>query len=279
MKANYWRWIGAGALAFVFFAGTAGLTAQAQEKPSLQKDKQQPGTPAAAAPPVSAEEEAAFKAFQDAPPTDLAKKAQLGEDFLQKFPESRYLPTVYSSLTTMHYSMGNIKKMVEFGSKAVELSPNDVQALAILGQTLPRALSKDPAEAAKQLDQAERYAKRAVEVTPTLPKPANLSDESFAGAKNIVLAMAHNGLGLIYIQRQKYGEAIAELEQSIKADTQPDPVNYYLLGMANERASHFEDAVTAFTKCASLPGQMQAACRSGAEEAKKLAATQLSAPK
>ena len=37
--------------------------------------------------PVSAEEETAYKAFLDAPQTDTAKRIQLGEDFVQKYPD------------------------------------------------------------------------------------------------------------------------------------------------------------------------------------------------
>ena len=284
MKSRYMAGIGAGVLVLLLAGGAANASAQAaqgQEKPSLQKDKTQPGTPAVApaAPAANAEEDAAFQGFQDAPVTDLAKKAQLGEEFLQKYQQSRYLPVVYSTLTMIYYSTGQIQKMTAAGTKAVELTPNDVQILAILGQTLPRKLSKDPAEAGKQLALAEQYSRRAVEVTPTLPKPANLSDEQFATAKSVVLAMAHGGLGLVHFHRQKYSEAIPELEQSVKMDPQPDPVNYFLLGIANEKTAHFDDAVAAFTKCAAVPNQLQASCKSGVEEAKKLAATQLSAPK
>jgi hypothetical protein len=62
-------------------------------------------------------------------------------------------------------------------------------------------------------------------------------------------------------------------------DPQPDPVNLYLLGISNEKTSHFDDAVTDFTKCAAIPSGMQATCKQDIDEAKKLAATQLSAPK
>jgi len=56
-------------------------------------------------------------------------------------------------------------------------------------------------------------------------------------------------------------------------------VNFYLLGMANTKTSHFDDAVTAYNKCAAVASSMQETCKKGAEEAKKLATTQLSAPK
>jgi tetratricopeptide (TPR) repeat protein len=180
----------------------------------------------------------------------------------------------------MAYLQSNqVQKMIETGEKAIELTPNDVTTLAILGQTIPRALNATTADPAKQLQKAETYSKKAIEITPTLPKPPNLTDEAFDKAKNQTLASAHSGLGLVYVRRGKFAEAIPELEQSLKLDPSPDPVNFYLLGLANQKAAHFDDAVTAFNKCASMPGTMQAMCKSAAEEAKKAGATQLSAPK
>src|SRR6202011_984010 len=135
-------------------------------------------------------------------------------------------------------------------------------------------------DAEQTLAKAEQYSKRAIEITPTLPKPANLSDEAFTVAKNDTLGMAHGGLGLVYIRKAKFQEAIPELEQSIKSDTRPDPdpVNYYLLGLANDKTSHFAAAATAFTKCAAIQSSLQFTCKNGAKESKKHASTQLSAP-
>jgi tetratricopeptide (TPR) repeat protein len=93
--------------------------------------------------------------------------------------------------------------------------------------------------------------------------------------------MAYSGLGLVYLQKGQYDQAIPTLEQSLKTDThsEPDPVNLYLLGLANEKASHFDAAVAAFTKCAAIQSSLQANCKSGIDTAKKANSTQLSAPK
>ena len=91
--------------------------------------------------------------------------------------------------------------------------------------------------------------------------------------------MAHSGLGLVYVRRGKYEDAIPELDQSVKIDPTPDPVNYYLLGLANQKASHFDEAVTAFNKCASMQGGLQGKCKTEAEAVKKQGNTQLSVPK
>jgi tetratricopeptide (TPR) repeat protein len=232
-----------------------------------------------APPPVNAEEDAAYKAFQDVAVTDYKQKITLGEAFVQKYPTSRYLPVIYSNLTSDYLQTNQVPKMEEIGEKEIALRPDDVQVLALLGQTIPRALNSTTANPEQELDKAEKYSKKAIEITPTMPKPANLTDESFTNAKNQTLAMAHSGLGLVYVRRGKFAEAIPELEASVKVDPAPDPVNYYLLGMANEKTSHFEDSQAAFNKCAAMPGSLQATCKKGAEEAKKLAETQMSAPK
>jgi tetratricopeptide (TPR) repeat protein len=258
-----------------------------QEKPA-QSQPQQPADPAKSGSslampgaPANTEELAAVKSFQEMPNSDLPKKIAAGEEFLKKYPESQYRPIVYSALTLQYIQSGNTEKAFEIGDKEVALKPDDVQTLAVLGQTIPRAMSAGTPEPEKLLAKAENYSKRAIEVTPTIPKPEGMPDQNFMAAKNSTLAMAHSGLGLVYFRRGKFNDAIPELEQSVKIDPNPtpDPVNLYLLGLANQKASHYDDAAVAFNKCAELNSKLQATCRSGADESKKQASTQLSAPK
>jgi tetratricopeptide (TPR) repeat protein len=294
MKGTRLKWMEAGAFAGLLLLGCVGAAAQSgstqsgqsgQSAPPAQqqtdKDKANTLTLDTPAPPVNAEEDAAFKAFDAIAITDGAKKTQAGEAFAQKYPQSRYLAAVYSNLVKLYLADNQIQKMQDVGEKDVALAPNDVQTLAILGQTLPRAWNSNMPNAAQQLDKAEKFSKSAIELTPTIAKPDGMTDAQFALAKNQTLAMAHGGLGLVYFRRGKYDDAIPEFEASAKVDPNPeaDPVTFYVLGISNEKTSHFDAAVAAFTKCASIPGSLQPTCKNGADEAKKLGATQLSAPK
>jgi tetratricopeptide (TPR) repeat protein len=271
----------------MLFSG-ARISAQAtqQSAPTLNPEKKQdkpaevtPLTLDNAPPPVNAEEDAAIKTFRTAPITDMAKKDQLGEEFLQKYPQSRYRTEVYALLVRGYLSLGQLDKMETAGDKEIELNPADAQTLAIMGSTLPRVMNAATPEPQKRLDKAELYSKKALEVLPTLVKPDELSDADFLKAKDQTSALAYSGLGIVAFRRSKFAEAIPNFEQAVKLDPTPDPVNFYLLGIANEKTSHFDDAATAFTKCAAVPGGLQATCKSGADEAKKMATTQLSAPK
>ncbi|HUL34245.1 MAG TPA: tetratricopeptide repeat protein [Candidatus Eisenbacteria bacterium] len=250
-----------------------------QTQPSGKPAEVTPLTLDSAPPPVNAEEEAAIKLFRDAPMTDIVKKEKTGEDFIAKYPQSRYRSEVYIWLVRGYLADGKVDKMEEAGDKELALNPDDPQTLAILGSTLPRAMNAQTPNPEQRLDKAEKYCQKALELLPTLPKPADLSDENFIKAKDQTSAMAYSGLGIVAFRRGRYAEAVPNFVQAVKLDPQPDPVNLYLLAISNEKTSHFDDAVAAFTKCAAIPGGMQNACKSGIDEAKKLGATQLSAPK
>ncbi len=266
--------------------GTARLAAQ-DAPPTLNPEKKQQAKPAdttpltldSTAPPVNAEEDAAMKAFRDLPLTDVDKKDQAGESFLQKYPQSRYRTEVYGWLVRGYWSQGQVDKLEAAGDKELELNPNDVQTLAIIGSSLPRAMNASTPNPQQRLDKAEQYSKKALELLPTLPKPSDLTDENFMKAKDQTSALAYSGLGLVAFRRKKFAEAIPDFEQAVKLDPTPDPVNFYLLGVSSQQTAHYDDAVAAFTKCATIPGGMQGTCKSSAEEAKKLGATQLNAPK
>jgi tetratricopeptide (TPR) repeat protein len=251
---------------------------QQQKKPSLILEDPNAPPPAA---PVNVEEENAYKAFMALPNDAHPKRIEAGEAFVQKYPQSRFAGSVYSALTLSYFMSGQTDKMLDRGEKALALIPNDANTLAILAQAISRTWKPGTPESATSLDKAESYSKRAMDVVPTLAKPANITDEAFASVKNQLLSIAHSGLGLVYIHRQKYTEASTELEQAVKVvpAEQVDPVNYFLLGLADEKTSHFDDAIAAFAKCSDMQWQMQAQCKAGVEEAKKLKATQLSAPK
>jgi tetratricopeptide (TPR) repeat protein len=291
MRRSWNTLVTAGTIAGLLLCGSGSAAAQGygqgsqSQPPAQQSEKDKSKTPEATPltlevpAPVNAEEEAAYKAFQDVLINDSNKKIEVGEAFLLKYPQSRYRPPVYGALTFASVQIGQVQKMQDYGAKALELTPNDVSTLALLAQTLPRTLHGNTPDADKILTKAELYSKQAIEITPTLPKPANLTEEAFASAKNQTLAMAHSGLGLVYVRRGKNAEAIPELEQAVKIDPTPDPVNYYLLGMANKTTSHWDDAAAAFNHCAGMPGPMQGTCKAQAEDAKKQGATQLSAPK
>ena len=261
-----------------------------QQQQQQQSQQQQPAKPGqqgqtppngqaqgpAEAPKVDPEEEKAYKAFADLKPDDYDQQIQLGEDFVKKYPDSKYNELVYSRLTNSFYSKQQFDKMYAAADKALALNGNDVTVLILVGWVIPHNYDPNDIEADRRLNKAEGYEKHALEVLPTLPKPTSLTDEQFAAAKAKEESTAHSGLGLIYFRQQKAEDSLKELQQATAGD-QSDTVDFFIMGIDLKSLKRFTDAADAFQKCAQIPGAMQDRCKQQADQAK--AQAQNSSPK
>ncbi len=215
-------------------------------------DQEKPGEQGAA----NKDELKAYKEVYDARNSDPAHMIEVGEGFLAKYPMSVYMGA----------------------AKAVEINPDNVDVLPLLAWAIPRRVTGQTPDAAQQLSKAQDYAKHGIQLLTTMPKPEEMDDAAFTKAKNEKLAMCHDGIGVAEVKTGKYDDAIAELNQSVELSATPDPVDFYLLGVANQLTSHFSDAISAFTKC-STAGPLQPQCKAGLDDAKKKSQNSLEAPK
>jgi tetratricopeptide (TPR) repeat protein len=243
-----------------------------QSQPAQQTQKGTQPAAAAAAPKADPEEEAAYKAFYDTKPDDADKRIQLGEAYVQKYPNGKYDAQVYSGLTVAEYGKLDLPKMYADADKALALNPDDVNVLVLVGWIIPRKYDPNDLAAESQLDKGEKYEKHALEVLATLPKPANLTEEQFAKVKTQGESQAHSGLGLIYYRRQKYAESVEELKKATTDTTNLDPVDFYIMGMDLSQLKRFSESADAFAKCAAIPGGVQDRCKQMGADAKKQAA-------
>ena len=237
-------------------------------------DQQKPGEGGAA----SKDELKAYKEVYDARGSDSQHLIEVGEAFLAKYPMSVYAGAVYSELASAYLSTNQADKMVAAGTKAVEINPDNVDVLPLLAWAIPRRVTGQTPDAAQQLAKAQDYAKHGIQLLTTMPKPVEMDDAAFTKAKNEKLAMCHDGIGVAEVKTGKYDDAIAELNQSVELSSTPDPVDFYLLGVANQLTSHYSDAIASFTKC-STAGPLQTQCKAGLDDAKKKSQNSLEAPK
>jgi hypothetical protein len=220
------------------------------------------------APKVNKAEEAAYKNVLAAQGGDPAMQIPVAEDFITKFPMSKYIGGVYGMLTTAYYTTGNTDKMFAAGAKALELNPDNVDVLSLLAMAIPRRVKSNTPDGPQQLQKAEVYAHHAIELIPSLPKPETVDDAAFEKAKNDKLALCHSGLGLIDIGHSKFEDARNELTQAVQLAASPDPVDFYLLGNADAQASYMNGAIAAYDKCAAS-GPLTTQCKTREEAMKK----------
>jgi len=225
-----------------------------------------------AAPKVDPAEEAAYKAFYEAGASATDTRIQLGNDFLEKYPMSRYAESVYSGVVQAYYAKQDWKDFYATADKGLAAFPDDVTMLAIVGWVIPHVFDPNSAEASANLDKAEKYEKHAIDVVGAMPKPAALTDEQFTQSKATMLGEAHSGLGLVYFRRGRYAESASELQQATQASAAPDPTDFYVMGLDFDKQSKYPEAVEAYTKCGQIMGGLQDRCKQSAEADKKQAA-------
>jgi tetratricopeptide (TPR) repeat protein len=255
--------------------------AKGKSQPTLDQQKPgegQGGAAAPAGPTVSKEEEAAYKVVYDARNADQKHLIDVGEAFLVKYPMSVYVGAVYASLTSAYLATGQEDKFLVAGNKTLEINPDNVDVLPLMAMAIPRRVNSKTTDAPQQLQKALTFGRHGVELLNSMPKPADIDDVTFQKVKNDKLAMCHSGIGVADFQMGKYPDSITELSQSVQLASVPDPVDYYLLGKANEATNHFTDAIAAYNKCAAT-GPLQPQCKAGLDQTKKDSQNQLEAPK
>ena len=216
----------------------------------------------------AAGEESAYKVFSKLKPQDTDKRIQTGSAFIRKYPSSSFAEAVYSQLSLAEYQKQDFAEMERYADKALALNPNDVTVLVLTGWVIPH--SSDISAA--RLDKAEGYEKHALDLLPTLPKPAGMTDQQMADAKAQYESQAHSGLGLVYYRRNNFAGAVSELRAATSGASSPDPTDYSVLGSSLASLSSFSDAAKAFKVCAGIAGAEQARCKQEGELAKKEAA-------
>lgn len=276
-------------LALVFAGSAVALQQQypPQQPPPTQPQKAPPGqsaiptTPAEPAPP-SPEEVAAHKAITDA----QAKKAKgvdelirLGEDFVKKYPESRYNSVVYAALAAAYQSVNRETDMFRAGEKSLELNPDQIDALSLMAWVTPRRLNQEDLALAQKLQKSEEYGKRCVQILEAMVKPEPMDEAEFTTSKNEKLSMCHSGLGLVFLYTDRFADSAAELEKATTLTLNPEPTDFFILGRAYDLLKRFHDSVAAYEKCSEKSSAVQASCKQLLANAKKQAATQLAPPK
>jgi len=251
----------------------------AQQPPAQQQTNQQKPapngtqTPPAEAPKVNPQEEADYKAFNALKADDTANQIKLGEDFVQKYPESKYDESVYAKLTQAYATKQDIPKMNAAGEKALAINPDDVSVLVQLGFVAPHFSDPNDMDAERKLQKAEQELKHALELLPTMPKPATITDDDFAKAKAAAAEEAHSGLGLVYFREGKFEESLAEFKTP-GAGSDVDPTNLYVMGIDLQQLKRFGEAADTYSKCAATSGPLQSRCKQRADQMKQQAASQ-----
>ncbi|HXJ92016.1 MAG TPA: hypothetical protein VMT20_03945 [Terriglobia bacterium] len=137
--------------------------------------------------------------------TDANKRVQYLDAFAKAYPDSPNTGQLYFQYLVAYSALNNPAKANEYGEKAIAADPNNPTTLSMVAD--------DYANRHVNLDKAESYARKALDLVPSMKKPDSVSDADFHTQQNLLMATAHFTLGSIAQQR---GAATHRLAAAIK---------------------------------------------------------------
>jgi tetratricopeptide (TPR) repeat protein len=177
----------------VFAQDKPGPAGKAEEEPRKEAPKTMKLYDVPAAREASSEppEEVAdyFKITQT---QDPSQRGALIEDFLKKYPESKYNPTLHQLASSVYQQLNNYEKLVEHGEKSLEALPSSPALLSVLA--LAYAYH---GEADKAIDRATR----SITILEKLTMPANADAARFTAERNQYLASNYACLGSAFLTK------------------------------------------------------------------------------
>jgi tetratricopeptide (TPR) repeat protein len=212
---------------------------------------------------------AAYKAFSKE--QEPAKKIQLGNKFLEKYPKSPLVERIDVGLMYAYHAQQDWKNTYRLADNALALQPDDVDVLTTVAWTIPHVYSPNDPDPDQELNKAETYAKHTIELLAKLSRPPDLNDAQFAASKAKRSFQAHSALGLVYFRREDYDNSAKELEQSTKGNSTPDQTDLYVLGVDLQNSNRYGEAADAFRGCSQIVGALQDQCKQNADLAKRQA--------
>jgi len=194
---------------------------------------------------------------------DPAKKAELGEKFVNDFKESDFVTDAYLGTLTAYSNAKNWRKVIDtaekavalpnadnklkaaayfnamvaaqnlndvdkvigYGEKVLTIDATDLNALVTLSAVIPAKLPAGDAEKKTALDKADNYANKALSgVQGLLAKADAATKAQLVPIEGNLLATK----GLIAYNRMDYMKSIEEYEQALQRTPKDDVARFYL---------------------------------------------------
>ncbi len=250
----------------------------------------QQAAPAAGAAPVAkqprvksqAEGQALQAMFQAADPDARLKAA---EEFIAKFADSEFKSFTLMLAAETYRQKNDYEHTVIYGERTLEADPQNYMAMLLLASTISQRTREFDLDREEKLGRSEKYAKAALELLKTAPKPRpDVTDEQWTQAKAEFTAQGHEAMALAAMVRKNYPAAIEEFKTALASVGTPDPATQVRLGAAYNLAGKYDDAITVLSKVMETPEvhpqirQVAQAERARAMQAKGGAAKPAAAP-
>ena len=185
--------------------------------------------------------------------TNAAARAGYLVRFATAFPGSPYANQALAIAAASYQQAQQYPKMLEVANGLLAKDPNDLSMLIILSDYY--------SEKGEQLDKAEAYAKKAIDLLGTAKKPEGVSDEDWRKQISLQKGLALSALGQVNISKKKDEPALENFKAAAPL-LKLDPVTYgrnqYRMGFALLNLKRIPEARAALTEAAIIDNPYRA---------------------
>jgi tetratricopeptide (TPR) repeat protein len=217
-------------LSFALAAGAVFL--QAQPKPKSQKEVE------------------AIQAIFNAQDPD--SRIAAAEKLLTNFADTEFKAIALQVAAASAQQKNDYEKMTVYAERTLEADPKNYSAMLMLATGLAQRTREFDLDKEEKLARSEKYAKQAMEIVKTAPKPRpDLPDADWEAAKQNYMAQGFEALGLAALVRKKYDDAATQFQSALTAS--PEPATYVRLAAAYNLAKKPDQAIATLDKLNAAP--------------------------
>jgi len=216
------------------FAGAAALAlaaagfAQDPKQPKIKSPKEQ---------------EAVMAVFNAA---DSDTRIAAVENLLTKFVDTEFKAVALQVAAMAAQEKNDFEKMVIYAERTLEADPKNFHAMLMLASGFAQRTRETDLDKEEKLNRAEKFAKDAIEILKTAPKPRpDLDEAQWQGAKKDITAQGYEALGMTAMVRKKYDDAITNFKTAIEGAATQDPATRVRLASAYNQTGKFDEALAA----------------------------------
>ncbi len=178
---------------------------------------------------------------------EALSRADLLERFLGAFPDSPYAADAQALAAAAYQQAQNYPKMLEAAQKGLARDAKNLSMLLLLADYF--------SERGEQLDKAEEYARKSLDLLAAAAKPQGVSDEQWQSQVALQKGLAWSALGQVHINKNRLPQAVDAFKTAtplLKADTASYGRNLYRLGFTLARMQRTAEARTVLTQAVAV---------------------------
>lgn len=210
------------------------------------------------------EVEAINAVFQAA---DDDSRIAAAKNLITKFADTEFKAIALYVAASAYQSKGEFENMVAYAEQTLEADPKFYAVQLMLAQALAQKTREFDFDKEEKLGKAEKYAKDAIEVIKTAPKPKpEIPDDQWEAMKKDFESQGHEALAMAASVRKKNDVAIEEFKTALSLQMKQDPATMVRLASALNNGQKWDDALALLEKIKDNPDANEVIKRVASQE-------------